>query len=150
MYSLAEKRRRLNEERGSDVNDNAADISSCARTDARPIDRDVQMKYDIAKNEEGPLRRTVQMSVAETRGKSATGVRKSRTKKSKGKEKVEEEEVKIPPPFKNKSETGYPVYEDTADRHPGLAQRVVDIETHLSVRYGESSKNRIHVSGMSC
>lgn len=32
---------------------------SCARTDARQVDRDRQMKYDIAKNEDGPLRRTV-------------------------------------------------------------------------------------------
>jgi hypothetical protein len=38
---------------------------SCARTDARPLDRDVQMKYDIARNEDGPLRRTLRMSEPE-------------------------------------------------------------------------------------
>lgn len=41
---------------------------SCARTDAKSIDRDLQMKYDIAKNEDGPLRstlRTEQTSSAE-------------------------------------------------------------------------------------
>jgi hypothetical protein len=32
---------------------------SCARTDAKPINRDLQMKYDIAKNEDGPLRSTL-------------------------------------------------------------------------------------------
>ena len=32
---------------------------SCARTDARHVDRDAQMKYDIAKNEDGPLKRTM-------------------------------------------------------------------------------------------
>lgn len=34
-------------------------IASCARTDAKTQDRDVQMKYDIAKNEDGPLRKTM-------------------------------------------------------------------------------------------
>jgi len=32
--------------------------TSCARVDAKPIDRDKQIKYDIAKNEAGPLTRT--------------------------------------------------------------------------------------------
>ncbi|KAK0443768.1 hypothetical protein EV421DRAFT_1803181 [Armillaria borealis] len=29
--------------------------TSCARTDAKTLDRDTQMKYDTAKNEDGPL-----------------------------------------------------------------------------------------------
>ncbi len=33
--------------------------TSCARTDAKMLNRDTQMKYDIAKNEDGPLRRTM-------------------------------------------------------------------------------------------
>ncbi|KAL1745366.1 hypothetical protein HDZ31DRAFT_73602 [Schizophyllum fasciatum] len=37
----------------------AEGAGTCARTDARHVDRDAQMKYDIAKNEDGPLRRTV-------------------------------------------------------------------------------------------
>lgn len=32
---------------------------SCARADARSVDRDSQMKYDIAKNADGPLRKTM-------------------------------------------------------------------------------------------
>ena len=32
---------------------------SCARIDAKPVDKDIQMKYDIAKNEDGPLLKTV-------------------------------------------------------------------------------------------
>ncbi|KAK0188264.1 hypothetical protein F5146DRAFT_882117, partial [Armillaria mellea] len=33
--------------------------TSCARTDAKTLNRDTQMKYDIVKNEDGPLRRTM-------------------------------------------------------------------------------------------
>lgn len=54
LESLAQKRRRLDIDPGS-----AEHIPSCARTDAKPLDRDSQMQYDIAKNEDGPLRRTV-------------------------------------------------------------------------------------------
>ncbi|KAI6121819.1 hypothetical protein F5141DRAFT_1092528 [Pisolithus sp. B1] len=45
LQSIAEKRRRL------DIGED--------RTDMKQLDREVQMKYDIAKNEDGPLRRTV-------------------------------------------------------------------------------------------
>ena len=41
--------------------DPQGDAPSCARTDAKPIDRDLQMKYDIAKNEDGPLRSTLRI-----------------------------------------------------------------------------------------
>ena len=34
------------------------ELTFCARVDAKPIDRDKQIKYDIAKNEAGPLTRT--------------------------------------------------------------------------------------------
>ncbi|KAI5823660.1 hypothetical protein K523DRAFT_316633 [Schizophyllum commune Tattone D] len=45
---------------GTDVADATDEASgSCARTDARHVDRDAQMKYDIAKNEDGPLKRTM-------------------------------------------------------------------------------------------
>ncbi|KAF7305986.1 hypothetical protein HMN09_00753100 [Mycena chlorophos] len=50
LVSLAEKRRKLQE---------GEEASSCARADARAVDRDVQMKYDIARNTDGPLQRTV-------------------------------------------------------------------------------------------
>ncbi|KAF8840699.1 hypothetical protein BDN67DRAFT_607528 [Paxillus ammoniavirescens] len=54
LESLAQKRRRLN------LDPESTDpIPSCARTDAKHLDRDSQMKYDIAKNEDGPLRRTM-------------------------------------------------------------------------------------------
>lgn len=55
LQSIAEKRRRL------DIREDVDEtIPSCARTDMKQLDREVQMKYDIAKNEDGPLRRTVQ------------------------------------------------------------------------------------------
>jgi hypothetical protein len=37
------------------------DAPSCARTDAKPVDRDLQMKYDVARNEDGPLRSTLRI-----------------------------------------------------------------------------------------
>ncbi|KZT42513.1 hypothetical protein SISSUDRAFT_955613, partial [Sistotremastrum suecicum HHB10207 ss-3] len=50
------------------------DVASCARTDARKQDRDIQMKYDIAKNEDGPLRKTMDHSVGHsTSNASHTG-----------------------------------------------------------------------------
>jgi len=39
--------------------DPLGEAPSCARTDAKSINRDLQMKYDIAKNEDGPLRSTL-------------------------------------------------------------------------------------------
>jgi hypothetical protein len=39
--------------------DPEGDTASCARADAKPINRDTQMKYDIAKNEDGPLHSTL-------------------------------------------------------------------------------------------
>ena len=83
---------------------------SCARTDAKPQNRDLQMKYDIAKNEDGPLKRTIKRSVTETdkdiSGSQSLGILKG-------------DEV-------------------IAEAHPGLAGRFKDIEDHLAVRYGKS------------
>ncbi|KAL4078285.1 hypothetical protein V8B97DRAFT_2003522 [Scleroderma yunnanense] len=57
IQSISEKRRRLNIDQNSEN-----DLPSCARTDMKQLDRDQQMKYDIAKNEDGPLRRTMKGS----------------------------------------------------------------------------------------
>ncbi|EJU05705.1 hypothetical protein DACRYDRAFT_104190 [Dacryopinax primogenitus] len=84
---------------------------SAARTAAKPIDRDIQMQYDIVKNAEGPLRRTT----------------------AKGKEKEEH-------PIgqgtggrlvKNESETKKTTFSD----RPGLEERFANLEEHLAVRY---------------
>lgn len=82
----------------------------------KPIDRDVQMKYDIAKNEEGPLRRTVIAVVQETErvgGGEGDG---------KGKGKAREDPVGPRPVM--------------AENHPGLDKRLRNIEAYLAVRYG--------------
>ncbi|KAN0111985.1 hypothetical protein V8E52_007902 [Russula decolorans] len=64
-------------ERGSEVRlpsageSNEVESASCARTDARMVDRDVMMKFDIAKNEEGPLRRTLKVEMKNENNRSA-------------------------------------------------------------------------------
>ena len=50
---------------------NEVESASCARTDARMVDRDVMMKFDIAKNEEGPLRRTLKVEMKNENNRSA-------------------------------------------------------------------------------
>jgi hypothetical protein len=61
LYSLSERRRHIqeNSETSADASVDPSQIDSCARTAAKPIDRDEQMKYDIAKNSDGPLLRTM-------------------------------------------------------------------------------------------
>ena len=81
--------------------------ASCARADARTVDRDVMMKFDIAKNEEGPLRRTLKVEVKNENNRP--------TDKT-----IEGEH----PPV-------------TANRHPGLDERLKNLETHLAMRYGK-------------
>ncbi|THH03986.1 hypothetical protein EW145_g5854 [Phellinidium pouzarii] len=88
------------------------DIPSCARVDAKPQNRDVQMKYDIAKNEDGPLKRTMKQF-----GKSGGDDHPS---SNNGKVAGMSMEVK--------SSTRVP----TVERHPGLSERFASIETHLA------------------
>ena len=88
-------------------------VPTCARTDAKPQDRDVQMRYDIARNEDGPLRRTVNA-------------------KAKGNDRSEQNQD---PSARVKLE----VDEDdwiTPKRFPALDERLRAIEKHLAVRYG--------------
>ena len=42
---------------------NEVESASCARADARTVDHDVMMKFNIAKNEEGPLGRTLKVEM---------------------------------------------------------------------------------------
>ena len=80
--------------------------ASCARTDARAVDRDVMMKFDIAKNEEGPLRRTLKMEMKNGNNRPA-----------------------------EKTIEGDHLF--AASRHPGLDERMKNLETHLALRYGK-------------
>ena len=83
-----------------------AESASCARVDARTVDRDVMMKFDIAKNEEGPLRRTLKVEMKNEENR----------------------------PTDKTIEGDHPV---TANRHPGLDERLKNLETHLAMRYGK-------------
>ena len=76
------------------------------------------MKYDIAKNEDGPLSRTVKV------------VEPS----EKAKEKHDSEGSE----FRMDAKTGFGQSQDdlTSDQHPGLDERLSNIESHLAVRYG--------------
>lgn len=117
LLSLAEKRKRQGENDPADSDGTAKrrkgeeDITSCARTDAKFVNRDLQMKFDIAKNEEGPLSRTI--NPAQTQGKGG-----SKTKEpDRAAKQDDEEDVSTP------------------SRHPGLTQRLESIEDHFAVKY---------------
>lgn len=90
--------------------------------DAKALDRDVQMKYDIAKNEEGPLSRTVKLL---------------EPSKAKGKQKARGSDSRM------HTKVGFGQSQDdlTSDRHPGLDERLSNIEKHLAIRYGMFHSN---------
>ncbi|KAJ7772698.1 hypothetical protein DFH07DRAFT_913579 [Mycena maculata] len=135
LHSLAEKRKRIADDAGRENPDGVADpdtdvaVPSCARTDAKPIDRDVQMKYDIAKNVDGPLRRTTRSKdkamVPPAEAPPPTPSTRPRTKSA------ARELKKAASPVVVKTEP------DVKQRelHFGLDQRLENIETHFSVRY---------------
>ncbi|EAU91166.2 hypothetical protein CC1G_03334 [Coprinopsis cinerea okayama7 len=104
-------------------------VSSCARTDARPIDRDAQMKYDIAKNSDGPLSRTRAKGKANIgdkrahRGDGADGTSDGRRVRRRT-----ESEVLTKEPSEEEEE-------GTPSRYPALDDRLKNIEAHFAVRY---------------
>jgi hypothetical protein len=102
------KRRRLSADKDGQEE---VDTASAARTDAKSIDRDIMMKFDIAKNDEGPLRRTVRDT---------------------GKDNLVE--ASQPVPLLKSSNEWF------NDRYPGLSERLKNLETHLAVRYGASAR----------
>lgn len=95
-----------------------APIPSCARTDTKPVDRDLQMNYDIAKNE-GPLRRTVKAAVGE---------------ESSGAEERQEEQKKTAIIHDASSDQDMEE-RATATQYPAI-ERLDNVETHLAIRYG--------------
>ncbi|KAJ7077317.1 hypothetical protein B0H15DRAFT_862203 [Mycena belliarum] len=130
VHSLAEKRKRLDDEAcranpdGVAMMDNSDATPSCARTDAKPVDRDLQMKYDIAKNSEGPLRRTTRQKAKAPEVPPTTAYAPTRPRtKSMAK--------KVGSPAVVKSE---PNVKPNAP-HSGLDERLTNLETHFSVRY---------------
>ncbi|THU85697.1 hypothetical protein K435DRAFT_685083, partial [Dendrothele bispora CBS 962.96] len=128
LRSLAEKR--------ASMPDPPETIPSCARADAKVVNRDAQMKYDIAKNEDGPLRRTVKLTIkppAESGTSSASASTPTATTVAKGKGKAQNVKKDTVGKAVNLSLTD----EDrlTAGRHPGLDERLTNVENHLAVRY---------------
>lgn len=71
------------------------------------------MKFDVAKNEDGPLRRTVNAKNSEERQGAVSQDGSHMESSSSGRA------------------------EATANRHPGLDERLRNLEEHLAVRYGE-------------
>ncbi|KAF7376430.1 hypothetical protein MSAN_00058600 [Mycena sanguinolenta] len=141
LLSLAEKKRKRIDDDASRENpdgDVASDVSSCARTDAKTVDRDLQMKYDIAKNSDGPLRRTTRHKAKAPSGAGAADIPAGATSpsistrtKSKGKSAAaaKDKEEKATSPVVVKTEP------DQKEVHSGLDQRLGNIETHFSVKY---------------
>ncbi|KAJ4488357.1 hypothetical protein J3R30DRAFT_3223002, partial [Lentinula aciculospora] len=113
--------------------------SSCARTDAKAVDRNAQIKYDIAKNEDGPLRRTMR-SHGPSGSTGAAALHSTSTSTSKGKAKA------VTP--KNEKVEAKIVNDLSSDRHPGLDERLTNLENHLAVRYvphaPQSLLDRLH------
>lgn len=93
------------------------ELPTCARTDAMPVNRDVQMKYDVARNEGGPLRRTV-------RSEQNHGDAENKPALEKG---------------KGKAVTVSDGDNTTLQKHPGFGERFANLEEHLAVRYGTST-----------
>lgn len=93
--------------------------SSSARTSAKKVDRETQMKYDIAKNPDGPLGRTMQSKLVTQERRDGLGQGTGGSL--------------ISPLLKAALAAGTP----TIARHPGLQERYDNIETHLGIRWGE-------------
>ncbi|KAJ7045852.1 hypothetical protein C8F04DRAFT_1249222 [Mycena alexandri] len=145
LHSLAEKKRkRAAEDEGDGARPNSADVEmkedppSCARTDAKPIDRDTQMKYDIAKNHDGPLRRTTRQKTKPVvpPTPSAAAPAASPTASTRTKTKQQQQQLKkSASPAIVKAEPDLSAGAKAASVHFALDQRVGNIESHFSVRY---------------
>ncbi|KAJ2936781.1 hypothetical protein H1R20_g296, partial [Candolleomyces eurysporus] len=123
LYSLSERRRHIQENNETDAATiDPSQIGSCARTDAKPINRDEQMKYDIAKNNDGPLSRTMK---AASNAQSAGGEDTPTTVAPENITMSTEELVQ-----RSQDEESV-----TSARYPALDDRLKNIEVHLAVRY---------------
>ena len=152
----------------SDAPNQLEEPISCARVDAKSIDRDKQMKYDIAKNEHRPLSRTVSGKQTDGSpsapsfllGPNASSTASSlpvsapsdpSTRPSKKRRLTFDNEYNLAQDMAtNKGKWRVPddphstldVVEEpdgsaaTAQRLPGLDERLRSLEDHLAVRYG--------------
>ncbi|KAF8342199.1 uncharacterized protein EI90DRAFT_2988706 [Cantharellus anzutake] len=88
-------------------------LPTCARTRAIRVNRDIQMKYDIVKNDEGPLGKTMHGTF-----KDPVEVLRNAPEQGAG-------------GVIGDSRKGVPIL----DRHPGFTERFKNIEEHLAIRY---------------
>ncbi|CAA7260624.1 unnamed protein product [Cyclocybe aegerita] len=160
LHTLAEKKRQVlsaaAEDLGSEDGAQAMEISSCARVDARPIDRDKQIKYDIYNNAEGPLTRRVKVDapaneqpsnlpISAQPNPAATpeGEGQPRRKRKLGAADELADSASVTElPSRSEGKRSTSVLEKgngdevvTAERHPGLDERVRNVEAHLAMRY---------------
>ncbi|KAF5391901.1 hypothetical protein D9757_001709 [Collybiopsis confluens] len=127
LRSLEDQRARNTDADSSVSPSSDAPSSSCARTDAKIVDRNVQIKYDIAKNDDGPLRRT--MRNRSSTSEPAPATTSAPVSVAKGKAKVSVNQ-------KDEKQGKITVINDTSsDRHSGLDERMKNIEEHSGVRY---------------
>ncbi|KAF8636790.1 hypothetical protein AX17_003268 [Amanita inopinata Kibby_2008] len=87
--------------------------ATCARTDMKPVDRETQMKYDIAKNEDGPLKRTV-------KGADAVNADQKTERKHETVSVGARDDVAM---------------SLVSEKYPALDERLGNLEKHLAVRY---------------
>ena len=136
LSSLAKRRKRKRVEEDGDVGsthsssiDSSDAVDSdiggrktCARVDAKAIDRDAQMKYDIAKDDCGPLSRTAKAGLLSEKGKMKSSSLEAEGSETKPKTTIKQE-----------------IDEDVpSTRYPGLDERLKNIEDHISIRFGMS------------
>ncbi|KAJ6625853.1 hypothetical protein B0H10DRAFT_2211725 [Mycena sp. CBHHK59/15] len=113
LQSLAKKRKRIDDE-------------ACRANPDGPVDRDVQMKYDIAKNTDGPLRRTTRQ---QAKAVPVAAPAPSTSTRPKTKQATRElKKAASPVVVKTEGKAAVPP-------HSGLEQRLGNIETHFSVQY---------------
>ena len=126
LSSLAERRKRQRVEEDDSTIDSSDAIDSdiggktCARVDARAIDRDAQMKYDIAKDDCGPLSRSAKAGLLSEKGKMKSSPLEAEGTETKSKIKIKQE-------FDE---------EVSSASYPGLEERLKNIEDHFAVRFG--------------
>ena len=100
--------------------DSAIGGKTCARVDAKFIDRDAQMKYDIAKDDHGPLSRSAKAGLLSEKGKMKSSPLAAGGTETKPKTTVKQEiDEEVP-----------------STRYPGLDERLKNIEDHIAVRFG--------------
>ncbi|KAJ3514098.1 hypothetical protein NLJ89_g2577 [Agrocybe chaxingu] len=158
LHTLIEKKRVIfsdsTESPGSDDGLQVVEVSSCARVDARPIDRDKQIKYDIHNNAEGPLTRRAKVDTPANEqptnlpipalpNHKAPTEGDSRPQRKRKLGSAEEDRAPVTEfPSQSEGKRSMSVLEEgngdqaiTAERHPGLYERVRNVEAHLAMRY---------------